>query len=579
MDSESRVAKPFRSLDELYNSLDNLKPWPKIIKLRESAEYVYTTNDMRDNGRIVQLPKLDRDQQPRTIICHDLKGGYLQDKFIDGSPAYDSYLFYHWSIVDIFIYFSHHLVTIPPYGWINAAHNHGVKVLGTIITEHTDGEHIWERILSTIDETKRFADALIMLAKFYNFEGWLLNVENKIKPDNIERLLYFVQYLTVEIHNEIPSSEIIWYDSVTVDGNLKWQNELNDENKSFFENCDGIFLNYNWTDLTLENSKKLASRTERIRNVFVGLDVWGRGCPGGGGFNSIEALQKIRKHDLSVAIFAPAWTHEYFNGESFQQIENIFWAQLSSLLYIHVPIYDNEHFTTSFCRGSGQYYYQNGIRNVEKDTSFYNLSWQQTQMSVPATHLVFTYQAQKDKIVSKHGDKIEKNNGNIYETAFHIIVVQDKKINLQKKYDEDDKVHHVDYNDEFSYDGGGCLELSTTINNLFQSYHRLLLIHLEFDLEIQIIITHKKKCEDDETCIRDNNINDGASISPILIVINNNIRKHLVPYKNISLISKWRQSHYHAKNIKTINEIGVIFSPKGRYYIGKIQVQPMSYPQ
>lgn len=152
-------------------------------------------------------------------------------RFIDGSPAHDSYLFYHWSIVDIFIYFSHHLVTIPPYGWINAAHNHGVKVFGTIITEHTDGEHIWERILSTIDETKRFADALIMLAKFYNFEGWLLNVENKIKPDNIERLLYFVQYLTVGIHNEIPSSEIIWYDSVTVDGNLKWQNELNDENK------------------------------------------------------------------------------------------------------------------------------------------------------------------------------------------------------------------------------------------------------------------------------------------------------------------------------------------------------------
>jgi hypothetical protein len=30
--------------------------------------------------------------------------------------------------VDVFVYFSHHLVTVPPPGWIHAAHKHGVKV-------------------------------------------------------------------------------------------------------------------------------------------------------------------------------------------------------------------------------------------------------------------------------------------------------------------------------------------------------------------------------------------------------------------------------------------------------------------
>lgn len=152
-------------------------------------------------------------------------------RFIDGSLAHDSYLFYYWSIVDVFIYFSHSLITIPPYGWINAAHNHGVKVLGTLITENINGEKVWEKVLSTIEETKKFADALVALAKFYEFEGWLLNVENKINPQHIEQLLYFIQYLTVRIHEEIQSSEIIWYDSVTVDGHLKWQNTLNDKNK------------------------------------------------------------------------------------------------------------------------------------------------------------------------------------------------------------------------------------------------------------------------------------------------------------------------------------------------------------
>lgn len=82
-----------------------------------------------------------------------------------------------------------------------------------------------------MEETKKFADALIMVAKYYKFEGWLLNIENKINHNDIDQLKYFVQYLTYGIHSEIDNAEIIWYDSVTTDGSLLWQNKLNDRNK------------------------------------------------------------------------------------------------------------------------------------------------------------------------------------------------------------------------------------------------------------------------------------------------------------------------------------------------------------
>lgn len=49
---------------------------------------------------------------------------------IDGTGNYAAYTFYNWGGIDIFIYFSHHLITIPPLSWINVAHAHGVKVLG-----------------------------------------------------------------------------------------------------------------------------------------------------------------------------------------------------------------------------------------------------------------------------------------------------------------------------------------------------------------------------------------------------------------------------------------------------------------
>lgn len=41
----------------------------------------------------------------------------------------------------------------------------------------------------------------------------------------------FVKYLTSEMHHRVAHSEVIWYDSVTCDGELKWQCELNDRNR------------------------------------------------------------------------------------------------------------------------------------------------------------------------------------------------------------------------------------------------------------------------------------------------------------------------------------------------------------
>ena len=50
--------------------------------------------------------------------------------------------------------------------------------------------------------------------------------------------------------------------------------------------------------------------TRHPSTVYVGVDVFGRGCMGGGGFQCNQALREIRKRGMSVAIFAPGWTYE-----------------------------------------------------------------------------------------------------------------------------------------------------------------------------------------------------------------------------------------------------------------------------
>lgn len=47
----------------------------------------------------------------------------------------------------------------------------------------------------------------------------------------INNLEEFVKYLTAEMHQRIPNSLVIWYDSVTYKGDLAWQDELNAKNR------------------------------------------------------------------------------------------------------------------------------------------------------------------------------------------------------------------------------------------------------------------------------------------------------------------------------------------------------------
>ena len=56
------------------------------------------------------------------------------------------------------------------------------------------------------------------------------------------------------MHEANPKSKVLWYDSVTIEGKLEWQNALNDLNAPYFDACDGIFLNYTWTEEKLGNS-------------------------------------------------------------------------------------------------------------------------------------------------------------------------------------------------------------------------------------------------------------------------------------------------------------------------------------
>ena len=241
--------RPIKTLAELwkwephknFNPVEPLRP-------RTAARKMVTSSLC--NGAIYDFVKISSQaQSPKVMLCHDMKGGYIDDRFDQGcfDLEEEPYRFIHWSLIDTFVYFSHHLITIPPLGWVNAAHKNGVEMFGTIITEFDDGKEICDYLLQSQSTVDNFVDVCCSIAISHQLDGWLLNIENKLDVEQVTNMMYLVEKLTGEMHARAGSStKVIWYDSVTHEGKLKWQNCLNNENVKYFDKCDGIYLNYGW---------------------------------------------------------------------------------------------------------------------------------------------------------------------------------------------------------------------------------------------------------------------------------------------------------------------------------------------
>ncbi|XP_036853109.2 cytosolic endo-beta-N-acetylglucosaminidase isoform X2 [Manis javanica] len=328
---------------------------PLSFYLSSLEELLAWTPNVEDSFNVAWEPCACRQpplssRRPRTLFCHDMMGGYLDDKFIQGAAVQNPYSFYHWQYIDIFVYFSHHTVTIPPVGWTNAAHRHGVCVLGTLITEWKDGGQLCESFLAGDKRSyQAVANQLVLIAEFFHFDGWLINIENSLSLAAVENMPHFLQYLTAQLHQQVPAGLVLWYDSVVSSGQLKWQDELNEHNRVFFDSCDGFFTNYNWREEHLERMLGLAG--ERLADVYVGVDVFARGNVVGGRFDTVKSLELIRKHGFSAALFAPGWVYECLEKRNFFQNQDRFWNLLEHYLPTHSIC--SLPFVTSFCLGMG----------------------------------------------------------------------------------------------------------------------------------------------------------------------------------------------------------------------------------
>ncbi|KAI8375697.1 endo-b-N-acetylglucosaminidase [Choanephora cucurbitarum] len=332
------------------HSMDELRDWePSDLDIPHIASIP------------LRVRKMNSTAKPRILLTHDMAGGYKEDASVQGNMFENIYFIQRWHLADMFNYFSHERVSIPPVNLINTCHRNGIKCLGTFLVEGNSQMHEMEALLhgppfidSNDDDPMRlwhpfYADKLVAIAKRYNFDGWLINIECEFFPFptnprfKAQELAKFIGYLTNKIHEEIPGSQIIWYDSMTDTGEIDYQNQLTHHNGLFFKNADGIFINYWWKKEYPEMTRRAAERYGKSGyDVYFGTDVWGRGTFGGGGFNSYRSVKTATLAQTSSALFGMAWTYENFDKADFDKMDRLFWTGGSYSEYPPMPPNDSE---------------------------------------------------------------------------------------------------------------------------------------------------------------------------------------------------------------------------------------------
>jgi endo-beta-N-acetylglucosaminidase D len=257
-----------------------------------------------------------------------------------GSATSDYYAFGHWAYVDELVFWGgssgEGLILAPNAPVVDAAHRHGVPVLGNIFLPPVayGGQLRWTRDLVQKDAAGRYplAAQLVAVATAYGFDGWFVNAETGGGDAALGAdMLGFVREL--KSLSAARGQRVTWYDSMTVSGTVSWQGALNSRNQAFFEAADDMFVDFRWTAASLASSGTLAQQLGRTRyELWTGVDVEANGWNTSENWDAI--VPKDSDHVTSVGLYRPEWTRNHLPPDrrtprDFHAADDRFWTGAS----------------------------------------------------------------------------------------------------------------------------------------------------------------------------------------------------------------------------------------------------------
>ncbi|WP_393096913.1 endo-beta-N-acetylglucosaminidase [Streptomyces sp. LN325] len=316
-----------------------------------------------------------------------------------GAADADYYALTHWAYLDELVFWGgssgEGLILAPNAPIVDAAHRHGVPVLGNVFLPPVayGGRLQWTRDLVQKDATGHYplADRLVAVAAAYGFDGWFVNAETSGGDTALATaVLGFLKEL--KALGAARGQRVTWYDAMTVSGSVGWQGALDNQNKPFFQAAGSMFVDFRWSPSSLASSATTAGQLGRSPyELWAGVDVEASGTNASVNWDAIVPANKA--HITSIGFYRPEWTRNHLPAGrtpgDFHAADDLFWtgssldpsrpATNAAWRAPAVSVADRSTvgalpFATVFNTGHGLRWYEDG--EVASDTAWNHLGLQ-----------------------------------------------------------------------------------------------------------------------------------------------------------------------------------------------------------
>lgn len=362
---ESQLSEPMENQPESsYWFPEDLLKWN--FNKDPDAKYNVSMEPLAKRVDKKTLPKSNETQnEDMKVVALSIMNSSTSGNAPRGINTFDANVFSYWQYIDQLVYWggsSGEGIIVPPSAdVIDAAHKNGVPVLGTIFFPQTahSGKIEWLNTFLEKDAKGEFpiVDKLIEVADKYGFDGWFINQETDTKVTSFDdaaegkqtdeeaaggltkKHADLMQELIAEMQQKTDENfDVMWYDSMTDDGEMDWQNALTDKNKSYLVDAemkplsDSMFLNFWWNTEKLAKEELLKSSKEKAEelnidpyDLYAGIDLQENGY--------MTPVQWDLFTDdkgnpyTSLGLYVPSWTYDSASDpDDFQDRENTFWV-------------------------------------------------------------------------------------------------------------------------------------------------------------------------------------------------------------------------------------------------------------
>ncbi|MBU3107768.1 endo-beta-N-acetylglucosaminidase [Clostridium gasigenes] len=287
-------------------------------------------------------PINDTQNKDMNVVAISIMNASTSGNPSQGSNKFESNTFSYWQYIDKLVYWggsSGEGLIVPPSADVtDSAHKNGVPVLGTVFFPMAPhgGKMEWLNEFLAKDNSGNFlmVDKLIQVAKTYNFDGWFINQETEgtdkepLSKEHADSMQQFIKEFKSKAKDEL---EIMWYDSMTNEGKMDWQNALTEKNDCFLVDgdknavADSMFLNFWWTNKKLVEKELLKASNKRAKEVgvnpydlYAGVDLQADGINTPVRWDLFE--NGAGNNFTSLGLYCPSWT--FFSSKTIEEFEN-----------------------------------------------------------------------------------------------------------------------------------------------------------------------------------------------------------------------------------------------------------------